>query len=102
MSVLMIPDMTTPTLRIVEVTLMENPVCWKKVLKIMPSDSPQFVMHRTTADTRKNSSGVLGSPTARSARREKRRQLIISNGTSQTVYARKNDVVLYARSSFSL
>jgi hypothetical protein len=94
MFVLIIPLITTPIERTELVTLTVNPVCWNKVLKMIPSDSPQFVIQRTLAAIVKNSCGVRGRPAAKSAKRAKRMLEMTSKGNSLVVYARKNEVVL--------
>lgn len=76
------PPMNTPMLSTVLVRLTLKPVCAKRVLKKIPTDSPQEVMQKALNVTMKKSLAVRGRPTARTERTAKIREVAISKGTS--------------------
>ena len=78
-----------------------KPVLWmKKVLKIIPSDSPQLTMQKETRAMRKYIATVRCRFTAKS-RRENKRPETISNGISRIRYTKKNEFTEYVLSAYS-
>ena len=76
-----------------------NPVLSKmRVLKMIPSDSPQLTMQNETRTITKYIDTVRCRFTATS-RRENKRPEAISNGTSRIRYTRKNELTEYALSA---
>jgi hypothetical protein len=72
----------------------------KKVLKMIPSDSPQLTMQKQTRAMRKYIATVRCRFTA-TTRRENRRPEAISNGTSRIRYTKKNEFTEYVLSAYS-
>lgn len=81
-SILIMPPINTPILSTVLVKLTEKPVCVNRVLKKIPTLSPQEVMQNALKATMKKSLAVRGRPTARTLRTAKIRLVAISKGIS--------------------
>lgn len=76
-----------------------NPVLSRmRVLKTIPSDSPQLTMQNETRAMTKYIDTVRCRSTATS-RRENKRPEAISNGTSRIRYTKKNELTEYALSA---
>ena len=78
-----------------------NPVpSMMRVLKMIPSDSPQLTMLNETKVIRKNIDTVR-CRSAAMRRRENKKPEAISNGTSRIRYTKKNELTEYAPSACS-
>ena len=78
-----------------------NPVLsLMRVLKIIPSDSPQQTMQNEARAVRKYIDTVRCRFTATS-KRENRRPEAISKGISRIRYTKKNELIEYALSAYS-
>lgn len=86
---LIVPAISCEMLRKTEVMFTANPVWLKKVLNVIPSDSPQLTMQKQLYAMIKKSSAVRGSPVAMSARTAKTKDVTIKNGSSKTRYCKK-------------
>ena len=71
-----------------------------RVLKMIPSDSPQLTMQKETRAARKYIDAVRCRFVAKSSRENKRPETI-SNGISRIRYTRKNELTEYALSAYS-
>ena len=71
------------------------------MLNAIPILSPQDKMQKELNATMRNIDADRRRPTAKQARTEKTRELMISNGNSRVVYVRINASTPYTRSSKS-
>lgn len=101
MLILRTPDMNCATERKTDVRFTANPVCSKRVLNMIPSDSPQETMQKQLKKQTKNNCVVRGKPAARSTRIAKMKEVKISNGISSVRYCTKNAETEYVPSSCS-
>ena len=89
MLMLIVPPISCERLRKTEVTFTANPVWPKKVLNVIPRDSPQLTMQKQLYAMTKKSSAVRGSPVVMSVRRAKIKDVPIKKGSSKARYCRK-------------
>jgi hypothetical protein len=90
-----------PTDRTTLVMVRAKPVLGKKVLNIMPSDSPQLTMQKQLRAMMKYIPTVRRRSMAMDPSNENNRAAMIPKGTSKQLYATKKASTEYARSSCS-
>lgn len=86
---LIVPAIICATLRKTEMMFTANPVWLKKVLNVIPRDSPQLTMQKQLYAMMKKSSAVRGSPVAMSVRTAKIKDVTIKKGSSKARYWKK-------------
>ena len=86
MLMLIVPPISCETLRTTEVMFTANPVWLKKVLNVIPRDSPQLTMQKQLYAITKKSSAVRGRPVVMSVRTAKIKEVTIKKGSSKARY----------------
>ena len=89
MLMLIVPPINCETLRKTEVMFTANPVWLKKVLNVIPRDSPQLTMQKQLYAMMKKSFAVRGSPVVMSVRTAKTKDVTIKKGSSKARYCKK-------------